>query len=72
MEVHSHTPRVAAEPDLGIRRAKALFLLAAALSFVMSVYMFFTGDHSRGIFVAIWVPSILSAGTLLLGSENRD
>lgn len=56
----------------GISRAKAAFLAAAGLSFLMSVYLFFTGDHERGIFVAIWVPSILSAGALLLGSNRHD
>ncbi len=56
----------------GVSKPKALFLLAAGLSFLMSVFLFFTGDHERGIFVGIWVPSILSLGTLLLGRESRD
>ena len=56
----------------GIGRAKAAFLVAAGLSFDMSVYLFFTGDHERGIFVGIWVPSILSAGALLMGRDDRD
>ncbi|HEY8156808.1 MAG TPA: hypothetical protein VII72_21945 [Myxococcota bacterium] len=54
-----------------VSRPKALFLLAATLSFLMSVYLFFSGDHERGIFVGIWVPSILAAGALLLGKEDR-
>ena len=51
-------------PDVlpGVSRPKALFLLGAGLSFLLSVSLFFTGDHERGIFVGIWVPSILSAG----------
>ena len=60
------------EARLGIGKAKGLFLLAAGISFVASVSLFFTGDHERGIFVGIWVPSILSAGTLLLGREDHD
>jgi len=55
----------------GISRAKAFFLLAATLSFFMAVYLFFGGDHERGIFVGIWVPSILAAGSLLLGKEHH-
>ena len=51
---------------------KKLFLTAAFISFVASVSLFFTGDHERGIFVGIWVPSILSAGTLLLGGNGHD
>jgi hypothetical protein len=56
----------------GVSKPKVLFLLAAGISFLASVSLFFTGDHERGIYVGIWVPSILSAGTLLLGSENDD
>ncbi len=54
----------------GVSKPKALFLLAAGLSFVMSVSLFFTGSREQGIFVGIWVPSILSAGALLLGRER--
>lgn len=56
----------------GVSRPKAIFLLAAGLSFFMSVYLFFSGDHERGIFVGIWVPSILSAGALLLGRDRNE
>lgn len=51
----------------GVGRPQALFMLAAGLSFLMSVYLFFNGSPQQGIFVGIWVPSILSAGALLLG-----
>ncbi len=56
----------------GVSRAKALFLLAAGMSFVMSVYLFFTGDQQRGIFVGLWVPSILAGGALLLGRDGDE
>ncbi|MEM7411416.1 MAG: hypothetical protein AAF430_14350 [Myxococcota bacterium] len=62
----------AADAQPAVSKAKQLFLLAAGLSFLASISLFFTGDHERGIFVGIWVPSILSMGTLLLGAENRD
>lgn len=52
-------------------RAKNLFFLAAGMSFLFSVYLYFTGDKQNGIFVGIWVPSILSAGALLLGGRNE-
>ncbi len=45
--------------------SKKLFFAAAGLSFLGSVFLFFTGDHERGIFVGLWVPSILAAGVLL-------
>lgn len=37
-------------------------LLAVALSFVVSAYMWFNGYRENGIFTAIWVPSILAFG----------
>lgn len=54
-----------------IRIAKALFLSAAFLSFVLSVVLWFNGDREQGIFVGIWVPSICSTGALLLAG-GRD
>ena len=53
-----------------IARSKLLILLAAVISFVLSVFLWFTGHESQGIFVGLWVPSILSFGALMLaGSE---
>ena len=63
---------VNAEVLPGISRAKAFFLVAAGLSFLLSVFLFFSGERERGIFVGIWVPSILSCGALLVGKENRN
>ncbi|NNL64695.1 MAG: hypothetical protein HKP30_00490 [Myxococcales bacterium] len=57
--------------DKAVARAKALFFLAAGLSFLLSVSIYFSGDTDRGIFVGIWVPSILSAGNLLIGGSSR-
>jgi hypothetical protein len=51
--------------------SKALFFTAAGLSFLLSVYLWFSGDRERGVFVGLWVPSILSAGALLLGGGAR-
>jgi hypothetical protein len=68
---YSRNPSVALAVRPVVSRPKALFLLAATVSFLLSVGLFFSGDHERGIFVGIWVPSILSAGALLLGKEDR-
>jgi hypothetical protein len=46
--------------------ARTLILLAAFASFLFSVSLLFSGNHQQGIFVGIWVPSILSLGGLLL------
>lgn len=52
------------------RMAKGLFLLAAGLSFIASVSLWFLVDREQGLFVGLWVPSILALGALLL-SGNR-
>jgi hypothetical protein len=54
-----------------IGTAKGLFFLAAGISLVASVGFYFTGDPQRGIFVGIWVPSILSAGALLMAGHEH-
>jgi hypothetical protein len=45
--------------------ARALVLLAAAVSFTLSVSLWFTGHHEQGIFVGLWVPSILALGAFV-------
>ena len=52
--------------------SKALFFAAAGISFVLSVGLWFSGDRERGLFVGLWVPSILSAGGLLLTGGKND
>ena len=44
------------------RLGMMLFLIAAVLSFALSVTLWFTGDRQYGLFVGLWVPSILAAG----------
>lgn len=40
-------------------------LLAAGASLLLAVYYWFTGKTDQGLFVGLWVPSILSLGALL-------
>lgn len=47
-------------------RARLLLLLAATISFVLSVSLWFTGNELQGIFVGLWVPSILALGSIVL------
>ena len=35
-------------------------IILAFISFLFSVYLWFSGDKLAGIFVGIWVPSILA------------
>jgi hypothetical protein len=51
-------------------------LLAAAASLAMSVFLYFNGeeitDRLNGIYVGVWVPSILGLGAFLLaGSKDK-
>lgn len=50
---------------------KILIMIAAGLSFLLSVYLWFSGQKDQGLFVGIWVPSILSMGTLILSPGIR-
>lgn len=57
---------------MSIKHAKIGFVIAAAASFLFSVFLWFTGSKDEGVFVGLWVPSILSFGTLLLSKGRRD
>ena len=49
---------------------RGLILLGAFVSFVLSVSLWFTGHHEQGIFVGLWVPSILALGGLAAGASR--
>ena len=51
--------------------AQALILLGALVSFVLSVSLWFSGNEQQGIFVGLWVPSILSLGGIVLRRGDR-
>ena len=56
-----------------MRIAKASIVAAAFLSFLLSIYLWFSGANDQGIFVGLWVPSILSFGALVFaGSNGRE
>ena len=50
---------------------KRTYIAAAGVSFLLSVYLWFNGSRDEGVFVGIWVPSILSLGSLILGGRNE-
>lgn len=52
--------------------ARGLFLTAALLSFGLSVGLFFSGEENEGIFVGLWVPSILALGAFLAPRREPD
>ena len=57
------------------RILKGTFLLAAFASFVLSVTLYFQAGSDiesrlNGIFVGIWVPSILALGAFVIASRR--
>jgi hypothetical protein len=64
-------------PNRQLATARALVLVAALLSFGLSVGLYFLGDETDGIFVGLWVPSILALGAFIAprnasgGGDNR-
>jgi hypothetical protein len=45
-----------------MQRSDSFILAAVAISFVLSGYLWFTGQRDEGVFTAMWVPSILCFG----------
>ncbi len=52
--------------------ARLLLFLAATVSFVLSVSLWFSGNELQGIFVGLWVPSILALGAIVLPRSVRS
>jgi hypothetical protein len=53
-----------------MRISKITILIAAGMSFLLSVYLWFGGDKEAGLFVGIWVPSILAFGAFMHCGRN--
>jgi hypothetical protein len=52
------------------RTGKMLVLGAAFVSFLLSVSLWFSGHREEGMFVGLWVPSILSLGALVYAGRR--
>ena len=53
------------------RLGVTLFLIAALLSFLLSIGLWFTDNRDEGVFVGLWVPSILAAGGFWMTAMRR-
>jgi hypothetical protein len=56
------------------RKSDLCILSAAAISFVLSAYLWFTGQYQQGLFTALWVPTILLFGLyfrVMLGGARK-
>lgn len=54
-----------------VLQARLLLLVAAVVSFVLSVSLWFSGNEQDGIFVGLWVPSILALGAVVVPRGAR-
>lgn len=52
--------------------ARRIYLVAALLSFILSISLWFSGSRDQGLFVGLWVPSILALGSLMLRTNGRQ
>jgi hypothetical protein len=53
-------------------KVKLAFLAAAFFSFALSVVLWFLVDKETGLFVGLWVPSLLALGVLVLVGEDES
>jgi hypothetical protein len=59
-------------PDKLRNLSKIIILLAAFASMLLSIGLWFLGDDKlAGIFVGLWVPSILAFGVIFLDLTDR-
>ena len=70
---HRSIPPHSGAPDVDRRRrGVTLFLVAAAVSFLLSIGLWFTDNREEGVFVGLWVPSILAAGGFWMTAVRRS
>lgn len=53
------------------RLGVTLFLIAAMASFLLSIALWFSDNRQEGVFVGLWVPSILAAGGFWMTAVRR-
>jgi len=55
---------------------KSTTILSAFAGLILSISLFFSGDTEmdklNGIYVGIWVPSILALGSFMIALKDRD
>lgn len=49
-------------PPMEVKTSDYLLLTASFISFLLSVSLWFLVNHDAGVFVGLWVPSILAFG----------
>ena len=58
-----------------IKQSDVFILIAVAISFALSAFLWFSGQREEGAFTALWVPSILCFGiyfkVMALGAAKK-
>jgi len=54
-----------------VRHARQLLIVATLISLALSVSLWFSGSEQEGIFVGLWVPSILALGAIVAPRSLR-
>lgn len=54
-----------------VRHARQLLIVATLISLALSVSLWFSGSEQEGIFVGLWVPSILALGGIVAPRSPR-
>ena len=49
-----------------------MFMIAAGMSLGLSVYLWFSGQREEGLFVGLWVPSIMALGALTFAGRRTQ
>ncbi len=53
------------------RLGVTLLLVATVISFALSIGLWFTDHREEGVYVGLWVPSILAAGAFWMAATGR-
>ncbi len=48
-----------------MNKGTSIIVLAAVISFLLAIYVWFTGNKDAGLFLGLWVPSLLALATYL-------
>lgn len=48
-----------------MKKSDFFFLAAALVTLILSMYLWFSGDKEGGLFIALWVPSLIGFGIYL-------
>lgn len=51
--------------------SKTLIYIASFVALLLSVWLWFTGQKDAGLYVGIWVPSILALGAYMEASKKK-